>query len=498
MAIKRPRQGFGRALVHHAIGLVRNPDIQILRDLFYLAFGQFTAKLAGFILFAYLARVLTTHAYGALETMNAIIAFAALVVDFGLGSAAVRHRALGGPDADKTVAVVPALRLVLAVPCVIGVWITVVLITADPVVRSVGAVLALTLVLQAIRQEWLLQSLELIRAVAVGQFLRVAILASVAILMIKGSADLIWFGFAEIIAYAAVVIIYFILQFRAGFPIALSLYRPVAEPLLRKAFPLGMNAAIWGVVQNLPTLIVGVFAGLEQAAFLAVAQRLTTSLQSISYIYHFNMFGALTRRYRVGTEHMQKLSLASFRLVAWASIGPTVICAVFAQQILTLVFGPNFATAGPVLSIAIFLVPVQMLSGHHRWALTAAGETKSVLMAGLVGATLSAVVSFGLVFSLGAIAGALAALAASLGIWAVSFFACHKHGLPLPILERLWKPSLCALIAILPAVMLRDVPIAMELFLSVTIYTTLGLIVDKSLIYKDLRHFAYAKEDQTY
>ena len=110
MAIKRPRQGFGRALVHHAIGLVRNPDIQILRDLFYLAFGQFTAKLAGFILFAYLARVLTTHAYGALETMNAIIAFAALVVDFGLGSAAVRHRALGGPDADKTVAVVPGSR----------------------------------------------------------------------------------------------------------------------------------------------------------------------------------------------------------------------------------------------------------------------------------------------------------------------------------------------------------------------------------------------------
>ncbi|MFA9230329.1 MAG: oligosaccharide flippase family protein [Microgenomates group bacterium] len=496
MSTNKPRRGFASALMHHAIGLVRNPDIQIIRDLMYLAFGQFTAKVAGFILFAYLARVLTAHDYGALETMSAIVAFAALVVDFGLGAAAVRHRAMGGVDADAPITIVPALRLILAVPCILGAWIAVVLVTSDPVVRSLGAVLAMSLVFHALRQEWLMQSLEKMRVVAFGQFLRVAILMSLAVWFIKGPADLLWFGVAEVIACATVATLYLILQLRAGYPFGFSLKRPVADVLMRKALPLGMNGAIWGLVQNLPTLIIGAFAGLEQAAYLAVAQRLTTSLQSVSYIYHFNMFAALSRRYRDGVEHLQKLSLASLRLVGWASIGPAAICAVYGQQILTLVFGPNFATAGPVLSIAIFLVPVQLLSGHHRWALTAAGETKSVLTAGLVGATLSAVVSLSLVGPLGAIAGALAILSAGLGVWAVTYLACKKHGLPLPILARLWKPSLCAIVAILPALVLTHVPLFAELFLSATIYAILGLIVDKQSIYKDLRHFAYAKHDR--
>lgn len=501
MSIKKPpetsRRGFGSALVHHAIGLVRNPDIQIIRDLLYLAFGQFTAKLAGFVLFAYLARVLTTHAYGALETISAIVAFAALVVDFGLGAAAVRHRAMGGASADAPITVVPALRLILVVPSILGAWLAVVLVTPDPVVRSLGAVMALSLIFHALRQEWLMQSLEWVRVVAFGQFLRVAILLGVTLVMIKGPGDLLWFGLAEVFACATVALLYTVLQLRAGFSFGLSLSRPIAEPLARKAFPLGLNAAIWGLVQNLPTLIVGAFAGLEQAAYLAVAQRLTTSLQSVSYIYHFNMFAALSRRYREGVEHLQKLSLASVRLVAWGAIGPAAICAVYGQQILTLIFGPNFATAGPVLSIAIFLVPVQLLSGHHRWALTAAGETKSVLTAGLVGAVLSAVVTLALVKPLGAIAGALAILSAGLGIWAVTYFACKKHGLPLPLFARLWKPILCAGGAILPALLLHGVPLLAELFLSVAIYAILCLIVDKHSVFQDLRHFAYAKHKRS-
>lgn len=160
----KPRRRFARqTLLRHALGMVRNPDIQIVRDLIYLAFGQVGAKAMGFLLFAYLARVLAPRDYGALETMLAIMGFAALVVDFGLGPTAVRYRAQNGPDRDAVVSIVPALRLGLALLCVPGAWLAVFFATDDPTIRMLGGLLALALLLQAWRQEWLLQSLGMMQ-----------------------------------------------------------------------------------------------------------------------------------------------------------------------------------------------------------------------------------------------------------------------------------------------------------------------------------------------
>ena len=251
---EQPRRHIGHALVHHAAGLVRNPDIQIIRDLIYLAFGQFGAKFAAFLLYAYLARVLAPRDYGALETMLAILAFAALVVDFGLGccggaapgaegsgpGSGDRRRARAAPAAGAALHSRRLDRGAVSSPTI-------------PSSARLAGCLSLSLLLQAWRQEWLLQSLELMRLVALGQFLRVAVQAGVAILLIRGAADLAWFGLAEIAAAATMAVFYVAVQIRAGFLPGLSLERSVAGPLLRQALPLGLTAAIWGIVQNLPT-----------------------------------------------------------------------------------------------------------------------------------------------------------------------------------------------------------------------------------------------------
>ena len=494
MTVERPRRHAQHAVVRHLIGIFRNPDIQIIRDLIYLAFGQVSAKIVGFVLFAYLARVLEPSEYGALETLLAIVGFAALVVDFGLGSAAVRHRAQDEPDRDTVIGIVPALRMLLAVPCMLGMWIAVLFVTDDPVVRSLGGLFALSLVFHAWKQEWLLQSLELLRVVALAQFLRVALMAAIVMATVKGSEDLAWVGIAEVVTFAALSAVYLLVQLRFGFGIRLNLERTVAGPLMRQALPLGLNTAVWGLIQNVPMLLVGLFGGLEQAAYLAAAQRLTTSLQSVSYVYHFNMFAALTRRFQRGKEQLQKLSLASIRVVAWASIGPAAICAAYAGDILGVIFGANYVTAGPVLAVIIFIVPIQILSGHYRWALTAAGETRSVLWSGLAGAAVSALCSAALAPLIGAMGGAMAAVAAGLTIWWVSSYECRKLGLPLPILSRIGLPVVASAVSMLPAFVLPALPLAAGLSLSAAIYGALALILDRKRIYPDLRHLAYAKE----
>lgn len=119
----------------HALGLLRNTDIKIIRGLIYLA------------------QALAPRDYCALATMLSIPSFATLAVDFVLGSPAVRYRVQAEEDRDAGVNVVPTLRLGLAQLYVPGALIAIsITIDASPT-RMLGGLLAMALLVQVRKQE---------------------------------------------------------------------------------------------------------------------------------------------------------------------------------------------------------------------------------------------------------------------------------------------------------------------------------------------------------
>jgi O-antigen/teichoic acid export membrane protein len=88
-------RGFWETVRRQGLGLVRNPDIQMIRDLIYLGLGQVGVKLVGFVIYAYLARILSTTDYGALESILAVVGLLSIMVDFGMGAAGVRSLPCG-------------------------------------------------------------------------------------------------------------------------------------------------------------------------------------------------------------------------------------------------------------------------------------------------------------------------------------------------------------------------------------------------------------------
>lgn len=478
----------------HAVGLVINPDIQAIRDLIYLMISQFGSKLVGFFAFAFLARVLTTDGYGILETMLAYAGIAALVVEFGFGSAAVQYRArhAGTPEATGVIAVVPALRSFLAVVCS-GVLVLVGLFfVTDRNAQMLAFVIAAALMLHPWNQEWLLQSLGRVRSIAIAQFLRISLFAGLVLLIVRDDGDLVWVGVAELVAVSGWIAFHTVVRLKSGFPLSLSLSPDIAKPLFRAASPLGLNALLWSVIQFMPTILIGIVADASAVAFYAAVQRLVTSLQSVSFPYHFNLFAALSRRYVEAPEKMVKLSMASLRLVSWAVIGPAAACTLCAGPILSFVYGARFAEAGPVLSILIFAVPLQFISGHHRWALVAAGKSKAVLRAGICGAVVSVLgcIIFGSMA--GAVGGAVAAVLAGMAILLSSERSCKRHGIPLPLGRSVLVPLGSAAFASAVALALAD-QIFVQLCLMAFIYLCLMYSFERRKLFINLKEIASSK-----
>ncbi|MCK0104295.1 oligosaccharide flippase family protein [Pseudohalocynthiibacter sp. F2068] len=480
-----------RFMAFHSVGVVKNPGVKFIRDLAYLAFSQVAIKVIGFVVFAYMARTLQPAGYGLVEYLFSLTAFAALVVDFGLGPVAVRARTKGD---DSVVNAVPTLRALIAIIAVPTVILVVFLTTDDPVAHALGCLFGASLLLHAWKQEWLLQSIEQIDRVAIAQMFRVVTFSGIILLMVSGVQSILWVGVAEVLSVIVWIGFYLKCQLQAGFNLSLNFDKAVLANLLREGAPLGMTSIIWGFVQYVPPILVANIVGLEEAAYLAAAQRLVVSLQSFSYIYHFNLYAALTRRFEIGRSFLEQLSLASFRIVAWAVIGPTVLVSFHATSVVTTIFGSNYQTSGLVLSILIFVLPIQFLSGHHRWALTAMGQSRAVLFSGVSGAILSLILAPLLILQWGAVGGGIAILLSSLTVWFVAVTFCRRNELDLPVLPRLIRPLLTGAAAIFLTEIALSGNWAARAILAVVLYVVFALFVDRK-IFGDLRHLAYAKKD---
>lgn len=483
----------------HLVGLVKNPGIRMVRDLLLLSLGQVGAQVLGFATFAWLARALGPTGYGTLEYVLALAAFTAAFVDFGIGAIAVRAHAREPGALARFAAIVPVLRLLiglLTVPAMIGFVFLVAPGGPDgEAARVLVLLFGAAVLMQAWRQEWLLQATERMDRAAMAQILRTGSFAALVFLLVAGPQDLILVGAIEVASVALWIGFYLWSQVRAGISLRLSAPRAELGRLLREAGPLGANAVLWGVTLYLPQILLGSLAGLEEAAWFAAAQRLVASLLAFTYLYHFNLYPAMARRFAKGTAAMVELSGASMSVLAWALFTPAMLTSVYAADLTALLFGAPFAASGPALAILIWSVPVHFLSGHARWGLTAAGQNGAVLVSALAGVAVFALAGPVLVGAFGAAGAAATVTAQVLAIWAGADLMARRHGIALPFLAVVPLPLAAAAlsggvaVAIFPHSPLVGMPAGLA------VAAVLGLVLDRRLL-PNLRRLAYAKHDQ--
>ncbi|MGV6848746.1 MAG: oligosaccharide flippase family protein [Marinibacterium sp.] len=471
-------------------GLFSNRGIQFLRDLLSLFFAQVVVKVVGFVAFAYLARNMSHWNYGAIEVVISLTGLGLLLVDFGLGRIGVRELNLHRDDGEVANEI-PSIRFLIALVCfpvlIIGTFVN----FEDPAHRGLAVFFGLTLFAMAWNQEWYLQAREQINRISVGQTLRTLTFATLVFLFVKGGDDVLWVGIAELVSVALWVGYLLYSQIGLGVRPGWVFHGARAKGFLTQSTPLGVSAFAWGVAQFVPPIVVAFFSGLAEAAILAVAQRIVTSLQTVNYIYHFAFYTALIERFRQSVEALRKLIRASIRVLAWAAIGPAVVCAVYGSQVMVLIFGDTYSDAGLAFGILIFTIPFHLSSGHQRWTLTTIGEQKAVLVANLTGAATAVVGSILVVPFYGAVGAAVASVLATVATWVAATILCRHKGVEIDPWFAFARPTLAAVLACM-AVSYLPMLWWQQAVLALALYYAMTPIFDRKFL-PDLRHVAYAK-----
>jgi O-antigen/teichoic acid export membrane protein len=443
MSLKIEAWAFSRAFCR-VRAILAGESAKFFRDLSVLVGGHIAAKLIGFLAFAYLARRLDPEAYGSVEFIVGLAGLLSTISDLGLGTIGIR-RAAAAPGARPLLAAqISLIRFGIAFICALAMVISVGAASDSPILHGLVLLYAVSLLLGAWYQEWLLQSAALMAQVAIAQMLRMSVFFLVIVLFVKDSGDALLVGWGEIAAVAAATAYSLYVQQHKIAPIRF-LVSVKTKDLIREAIPVGLSSAVWSAAQYAPLFLMGAIIGGSDTGIFAGANRLVASIAMFSFVYHFNLYAAAARAAAKDHTALVALMRNSFRVVAWATIGGALGLSLAAAPILAIVFGRDFESGAPVLAIMIWTVPVMFLSGHARWSLILAKLELNVFFAQLSGLVTVGVVGFVLVHSYADIGAAAAALAGNLAVWGTSYVLALLKKVPTPALSIAARPLTLAL-----------------------------------------------------
>ena len=458
-------------------------------DLGMLVGGQVTAKVIGLLAFAYLARVLDPDSYGEVEFIAGLAGLFAMVVDLGLSTIGVRRAAAAPEKRGELAAQIFVIRFAVALACGLVMVIGVNVFGGSPALHGLVLLYAVSLLISAAYQEWLLQSAGLMVQVAIAQILRMGMFFAAILLLVHGVGDTVLVGACEIAAVAVAAVYALRVQSRKIAPFRLW-SRLDLRSLVREGLPVALATTIWSAAQYVPLFLMGALVGGAGVGFFAGANRLAASIATFSFVYHFNLYATASRLARESAQALEAVMRSSFRTTAWVTIGGALLVSLAAIPIMTIFFGGDFGSAAMSLAILIWTVPMMFLAGHVRWSLILAHAEVEVFRSQVAGLLTVIALGLALVPYFAETGAAIAAVGGNLGVWISSYALARYRNVETPPLSLVAKPLVLAA-ALALCTGLVAMPLWAEALCALVLYAILAPLLDRALL-SDVLHLSRA------
>lgn len=423
---------------------------RLIDDFIVLSSGQFLSKIFGFIAFAWLARALSADQYGAVETAVGLAAIGAIALEMGTGAVGVRHIAQSNSRPAEVLGDVILVRMVLAAIIAPALAIFYITVTKTDAPDALFWLYAASLFAIPFNHNWFFQAHEKMGVAGFGQTVKMAIFLGAVFLAAPQKNGVTYVAVAELAAAFALALWFASFSYYQIKPELPKFEIRRAVRFFRESSQLGASSFVNALAQNLPVLVVASVANGAEAANIGAAQRLIISLMTFSYVYYFNLFPLFARRLVDDHDALKKIIVASEKVTAWAGVVAASLLWSLAPQVMSLIFGAKFESAGLEFGFVAWSGAIVLASGNARWLLIAGKRQGSLLAAQLVYAGLILCIGFLLAPTLGGEGAAIACLFGAIGLWIVA----HARTAGLPV-----RPQLKA--NIVPALTAAAVPIAL-------------------------------------
>ena len=361
---------------------------KIAANLMFLVAGEFTSKLLTFASFSYLARMLGPRDYGFLEFTLALMVFFSLPVDLGLGSYGAREIARNPGRAPQLLHEITGLRLFLSACSIAALAVAISLLHQSPRLKELLALYGVSLLGAPFLLQWLFQGHDQMRWVALTSIVRQTGFAVFVFLVMRKGSPLFYIGLIECASVTAAALFCIAVtrrSFRFAWPWPDLRLRGLFRHLKESA-PIGLTELAWGFMWYFSTVILGFIFSDQTLGWWGASHRALMALHTFVWLYFFNLLPSISRCALRSNEDLLELMDESLRFTAWIGLLAGALLMVTAPDLLALLYGPDYRRGANSFAVLVWMLPVAMLSGHHRYILIGYKQQGRLLLATTISA----------------------------------------------------------------------------------------------------------------
>lgn len=327
--------------------------------------GQFAVSVLPLVVLPYLARVLGPAELGVVVFVQYFSFLVGAVLEYGFGLSATREVARTRSDGERlaaTVAAVVGAKALLTVACLLislALWPLLPIFRDAPELLALGVALA---VAQGLSPGWFYGGVEWLVFPTVVEFLSRAAAAAGVLVLVDGSEDaalvLLIYATASLVATSLL---------HARIYSRVSLRRPsIAEALgaMRQASTLFVSSAAVTIYNTVGIFVLGTLMSAAQVGVFSGAEKIIRAAQRVLASAGEAVYPRVSFLVRAGRDRSAaRLAAAAAAALTGVAALAAAALALLADPLVRLLYGPEFASAVPLLQILAASLPLAILAG---------------------------------------------------------------------------------------------------------------------------------------
>lgn len=347
------------------------------------------AQLIGFVALAVTSRRVGPMHLGAYTFAYGVATYFMLPVNTGLGATAVREVA---EDDNSAVQVMAEVALLQAVVTVVSFGLLLALahlIVPSDEARALLPIAALTVLLQAIAFDWVVQARQSYSLLSAARLLgQVVFGVMVVALVTRGFGGVRWYAWANTVGVAIVAGALLVALWRTGLPhVRIVIGRARLLRRLRASLSMGTVLTLNQIYYSIDSTILGYFKGTSPVGQYGVAYKIPLALIAFINVWNNTLYAhAATLVHREPDTVRSQISLSITVAIA---AGLPMICgaAFLGDQLMSTLFGHQFQVAGAAFAVLVSSTAVYMIWVNLSAVTVAAGKQRHYAWAVLCGTT---------------------------------------------------------------------------------------------------------------
>jgi O-antigen/teichoic acid export membrane protein len=416
--------------------------LRLATNFIFLSAGEFTAKLLTFASFTYLARTLGPVSYGAIEFTLAVMVFFSLPADLGLSAYGAREIARDPARAPRLLREITGLRLLLSLGSMLLLAVFIGLVHKSPEQKTLLALYGLSVLGIPYLLQWFFQAHDRMYWVGAISIVRQGVFALLVFAVCRAGFPLIYIGLIECasVLSAAAFCVYVVTRRMAyRWPgTDIGIVRLMGH--IRAALPIGLSELAWAFMWYFCTVLLGFLSPDRSLGWFGASHRMVMAMHTFVWLYFFNLLPSISRCAVLPRAHLMELMDRSLRFTAWTGLFFAPLLTAMAPQVLILIYGPSFRDSSRSFAVLVWMLPVAMLSGHHRYILIAYNRQNWLLKCTSIAAGVAVALAFALVPWYKDLGAAWALLIANVVNFALAYYWVRKLVVEVPVHRQVAAP----------------------------------------------------------